>query len=357
MKSAVSGYNGALLPPRRALLCVVKCRSVFVMVILVTAFGVPSASAEPPFQEGVAATPNPVSGRDRESVDQITPADCLARVRLLADEIEEIRRVMGKPKTQSYRITIEGAQPREVLYQARTLYHNANRFAIEQTRASLELPGSEVVDIRPLHVWKIIDASLRRVLDVKHRFGIDARFVEVEMPESTTPSEVFISIMNTNRLLNSLLKEQLASANVFQQVTVAVHYASRLQEPFGQSVATISTPEFEPAKTSADVYARLQDCFEIIHRMGHQAGVKVLTLTQPDIETGDVIPSDAYAAASLIVAELAYFHSRLPGLDPPERAYFPGIKFPSHVLQRVELLRRQLLSLEQLQQTNRNPIK
>lgn len=302
-------------------------------------------------------TPHPVSGRDRNDVDAITPADCLARVRLLSDEIEAIRRIMGKPKTSVHGIIIEGAQPREVLYQVKTLYRKANLLAFENTRTSYNPPVTAPTVIRPMHVWKVLDASLRRVLHVKHQFGIVADVVEIQAPETTVPSDVFLSILETNRQLNSLLTKEFAPANVFQQVTVAVHHASRLLEQFDQSVATIEAPDFEEAKTPAQVYDRLLSCFHIIRRIGESSGVEVLNLTLTDGGIGNISPSDVYDIASLNVAELAFMHSRIPEAEAPERAYFPGFKFPSHVFQRAELLRRELETLERLAAANRNWMK
>lgn len=352
MSSAVSGTSGLLselpaLPPRRR-----KHRSVMVAAILSTGMGVAPAQAAP--QERLVATPDPVSGRDPNAVDQILPADCLARVQLLSDEIEEVRRIMGKPQVNMHGMRIENAQPREVLYQARTLYRKANRFAFENTRTSQDPPVTASRTIRPMHVWKIVDASLRRVLHVKNRFGILTEFAEVEMPETTEPSDVFLAILKINRQLNALLTKEFAPANVFQQVTVAVHYASRLLEQFDASVATIEPPGFEEAKMPAQVHARLLACFEIIRRMSSASGIEMLTLTLPDGGVGDISPSDVYDVASLIVAELVYLHSRIPEADPPERAYYPGLKLPSHVFQRAELLRRELETLERLQSTSRD---
>ena len=176
------------------------------------------------------------------------------------------------------------------------------------------------------------------------------------MPETTTPSDVFRAIVHTNRQLNLLLRREFSPANVFQQVTIAVHYTSRLLEQFGQSVATVAPPKFEEAKIPAEVLDRLLVCFERIRRIGSASGVEVLALALPPGGSGDVTPSDVYDIASLIVAELAYMHSRIPGAAPPERAYYPGLKFPSHVFQRAGLLERQLEALERSAGTNPNRI-
>lgn len=351
MKSAAYKSDGLLTISRGFRPGFRMRRSVMALVISFTGLGITSAQTMP--QERLVSTPDPVSGRNPNAVDQITPADCLARIQLLSVELEEIRRVMGKPKTKENGMRIEDAQPREVLYQAQTLYRKADRLAFENTGTSHTPPVTSSSAIRPVHVWKIIDASLKRIRHVKNRFGIVAEFTEMQQPETTVPSDVFLSILNTNRQLNSLLTKEFAPANVFQQVTVAVHYASIMLEQFDQSVATIEAPEFEEAKIPAQVYDLLMICFEIIRKMETTFGAEVLTLRLPEGGVGDISPSDVYDIASLLVAELAYLHAQIPDANPPERAYYPGLKFPSHVFQRAELLRRQLVTLQRFENTNR----
>ena len=57
-------------------------------------------------------------------------------------------------------------------------------------------------------------------------------------------------------------------------------------------------------------------------------------------------PSDVYDVASLIVAELAYLHSKLTDAKSPREVYYVGRKFPSHVYQRAGILDRQLIELQ-----------
>lgn len=57
-------------------------------------------------------------------------------------------------------------------------------------------------------------------------------------------------------------------------------------------------------------------------------------------------PSDVYDVASLVVAELACLHSRLPDAKPPREVYYVGRKFLSHVFQRAGTPDRQLVELE-----------
>ncbi len=61
--------------------------------------------------------------------------------------------------------------------------------------------------------------------------------------------------------------------------------------------------------------------------------------------THTVTPNDVADLAALVVEELNHLHSKFPGAKPPQRAYYPGKRFPAHVYQRVSFLERILTDL------------
>lgn len=78
----------------------------------------------------------------------------------------------------------------------------------------------------------------------------------------------------------------------------------------------------------------------------------MLELRIDDSQIESAEPSDVYDVASLIIAELAYLHSKIPGAKSPREVYYVGRKFPSHVFQRVGILEGQLVRLELLVKQN-----
>jgi len=64
------------------------------------------------------STPPPVSGRRLSDPDSILPADVLARVQLLRDNLDLVRQFMGRPPSPAPLLRVESAQPREVFSQA-----------------------------------------------------------------------------------------------------------------------------------------------------------------------------------------------------------------------------------------------
>ncbi len=297
---------------------------------------------------GLTAPPGPISGRAL-SPETTLPADVLARADWVRAELEVLRFHMGRPKNRQTPLKVTNAAPREVFFQAITLFRKANRLSFEITRTEApepETPSAHL--IRPVHVWHVTNAALERILIVKQHLGLAEAPVEEARDTATTPSDVFAAIVQANRQVNLLLDRRLAPSDVFQKVTLAVNYAARLLAVFPEAIRIPRAPTFEAGKRPVHVYRRLLSCFEILGRIAEQSGISTLRLEQVTAAEATVTPSDVYDIASLIVSELAYVHSQLSDTRPPARSHYPGLKFPSHVFQRAGLLKAQLTALEQL---------
>ena len=158
--------------------------------------------------QAVPATSNPVSGRPL-TIEKIVSADVLARVGLLRDEIELIRFEMGQPKNQQTEIVVTDVIPRQVIFQAMTLFRKANQLHFELTGESGNELGTNLpAEIRPLHVWLIVNAAYRRILTVKRKLGITEHIEENPQDLSTTPTEVFRAIIQAHRQFDWLLKQR-----------------------------------------------------------------------------------------------------------------------------------------------------
>ena len=64
----------------------------------------------------------------------IAPPDVHAMLMLLHQELELVRYEMGKPRRLEGMARIAGVAPREVYFQALTLFRKANRLSFEHTR-------------------------------------------------------------------------------------------------------------------------------------------------------------------------------------------------------------------------------
>jgi hypothetical protein len=257
---------------------------------------------------------------------------------------------MGKPLDTRKKLGVEDVEAREVFFQALTLFRNADHLGFEQARQHAPAPSTPSGDIRPAHVYQVVDAALQSVRRVKETLGIDEQSKPPPRDPGKTPTDVFHSIVSANRQLNLLLERPFSPSDVFQEVTIAIGYSARLLAHFPGATRIPGTPPFEPRKQPADVYRRLVGCLDRIRQIADRSNVKMLALRISETDMVEATPSDVYDIATLVVSELAHLHAQLPGSQPAREVYYPGRKFPSHVYQRVGVLEEQLLELQRLVQ-------
>ena len=311
----------------------------------------------PVFGEPYWETRPPLRGADI-NIEELKPADVYARVGVVQKELELIRFEMGRPKIERSHLHVTQAVPREVYFQALTLYEKASRLAFEQS-GSLEIiyPYSLPSDIRPGDVWRVVDAALSQVLLVRDKLGIREKISERLDERPIMPTDVFQFIVVANRQLNLLLNRQYAPRDVYRKVTLAVHYMARILHRFPGTERISTPPAYTHGKRPGDVLQRLQECYRHIETIAKTSGLEVLELKLPKAEMKSIQPSDVYDMASLLVSNLAYFHGQLLGARDPAKAYDPGRKFPSHVYQRAGILLTQLRVLEKHVHDNPNWLK
>lgn len=296
--------------------------------------------------QGDPATPSPVSGRALEPVREVTLSDVLARVELLQDELELIRRTLGKPQNTQREVEVANVTLREVLFQARTLVDKADRLCLEQAqRRGLEprMPPTEA--IQPTHIWTLVDTALQRLVIVKEHLGISEPVEERAQSATVRPTEVYRSLVQVNRQVNLLLEREVSPSDVFQQVTLAVSYAARLRASFpGRRMP--AAPPLVDDQQPVEIYQLLLSCHTLLGQIAHRSGLTMLDLKEPTQSHAAL--RDVSDLASLVVAELAYLHAALGQAKPPRDSYYPGPKTPSEVSARAQLLKAQLLDLKAL---------
>lgn len=293
----------------------------------------------------------PLSAMGGQPLDGIAPPDVFARVTLVRAELETIRYVMGRPKNPQSEIPVSEASPREVYFQALTLFRKADQLCFEHTRERAEEPPPPDRVPTSADVSQLVEAALDRIRKVKKELAIEQAVVAPIREATKQPTDVFRAIVQANRQLNLLLEKHFTPSDVFQQVTRGVACASRLLEEFPDVTAIPEPPEFVAGKRPSDVYRRLLACFERIQTIARHSGEHVLQFKPDETQMLQAEPSDVYDVASLLVSELAYFNS-LAETKPARKAYYPGRRFPSHVYQRAGLLELQLKQLESLVKKN-----
>lgn len=277
---------------------------------------------------------------------EITPPDVFVHVQLFRAELELVRVEMGRAKSALPAITVLNAAPREVFFQALTLSRKADQLAFEQLRQRSEAPVSPEGEPQPKDVFGAVDHALKSLRAVKRDLNCTEQAQAIERDDRKTPSDVFNAIVQANQQINVLLDRRFSPSNVYQQVTVAVNYASILLSEFPKATRIPRTPDFVPRKQPADVFRRLVGCFESMKKIGDASDVAVLELNVDEQLVPHVESSEVYDLASLLVSELSQMHLQLKNAAPPISSYYPGRKVPAHAYQRAGILEAQLTELQ-----------
>ena len=295
---------------------------------------------------------SPVSGRP-VSASGILPADVFSRTVLLKNELEEIRIEMGKPKDEWVGGIATNASPHEVYFQALNLFLKANRLSLEITGSVGNQPKIRPAsDIRPYHIWMMVNEAYKRILLIKQELGITSQKSENLKASTITMTEAGGAIVAVNRQINLVLERPFTPGDVVHQVNLAIQYAAGLLKQFRGTSPIPDTPPFERGKQPGEAFLRLVDCFDRLESIAKHSDVSVLHFDRTAVNTAvnhyDFHPSDVYDMATLLVSDLALLHAKIPNLDSPATVPYPsGRIFPSHVYQQAGILYAQLVELEE----------
>ncbi len=276
----------------------------------------------------------------------VTPSDVFSAVQKANQDLDLLRRHMGEPEAIPLDIRVYKAAPPDVYFQALTMFQKANRLSFEITRLQKQPPSLPEGDILPAHVMVLVKGAHSAIRKVMADLKIPESRSKSTSDPSKTPSDVFKTIMSTNRQLNLLLERRFAPSDVYIATTLAIGYAARLLSQYPSSMRIPDAPPLEREKKPADVYFRLLDCLEIISHIYKTAGLEGLDIDTINIDKKVITPSDVFDVASLIVARLDFLHKKFGLKKKPRETFYPGRKYPSDVYQYVGILEAQLKQIE-----------
>ncbi len=277
-----------------------------------------------------------------EATAEVEAIDVYHQVQHLAGDLALLHTEMGAIRLPSKSIEITNAQPREVYFQALTLFRKSNRLLFEQARERQPEPEASTGEITPAHVLNLVQQSHAMILRVKKHLSIP----EVSIPDlaqaEKTPTDVFKLIVDQNRTLSRLLQQRFTPADVYQQVTYGVGIMSAVLGSFNIEPRLGVEPDYERRKVPADVYKRLINIHQTIRQVVDQAGGECLTIADFELQRTDVIPGDVYDLTLLVIAQLRYLYNNRPDAAPLRKDYYPGNRLPSHAFQRAGRLESQV---------------
>ena len=295
-----------------------------------------------------AELPKPVSGHE-ENESEINSADVLSRVRLLKEELMTLNWIMGKPEFKPEYIDVSNVTAREVYFQAETVLKKSIQLQFELFGKKSEIiSSSDVSKINPFEVYKMVNSSLGIILSLKEALNVKKLNREVLSDASSTQTNVFREIFTINQLLNQLMSKPVSPSDVYMRVTESIHHAVKIIRAGKKAVSGLPQPDdFQEGKKPRDVYKRLLKCYKTVQQIAVNKKMKMMEFSPPADYVEKVLPEDVYDLASIVLSEVVYLHSQTPGAENAVPVYFPGLKFPSHVFQRVSILEKQLDLIQQ----------
>lgn len=287
------------------------------------------------------------------AANDVSPTDVYYEVQKMAVDIQLVSKEMGIDGVEMPSMSVTGAQPREVYFQALTLFKKANRLLFEQMRQRQPELAERQLEITPADVMHVVQQSHAIIQRVKTYLSITEISPEIRQREERTPTDVFKLIVDQNRSLNRLLQQRFAPGDVYQRLTHGVGLMSTVLASFDIEPVLGNEPDFVRQKTPTQVYASLAELYNVIHKIIALAGGQCLIMGDEEQRRKDLVPSDVYDMASIVSAQLRYLHVNRKDIAPMRKSYYPGDKLPSHVYQRAGRLRSQVELL--LQYTKRHP--
>ena len=279
---------------------------------------------------------------------EIDNPDVFAVAAMVAEEVELVRELMGRPFDDSPRLPASDVSQHVVYFQAQSLFRKLNQLAQEQADSDrVAAPPVPEGDLSPADTIVVVQEALAQIRTVKRALGIDTE-ADIFPPTSSSATGTFMTLLDINRQVNLLMDEPPRPADVYGQVTLSAVFAAGVLAHLGESEILPAPPAFDGYRRPADVYGVLLRCAEILGRIGDTAGAPTLNISPRRNIPDDIEPGHVYDIATIVVGGLALVSSMLeaedvfPTLETPERI------FPTQVYARANVLLQQLEQIEEL---------
>ncbi|MDG4552498.1 MAG: hypothetical protein P9F19_00940 [Candidatus Contendobacter sp.] len=268
-----------------------------------------------------------------------------AEIGAFGRDLERLRRFMGAPKVSTLDIGIRDPLPRDLYFQALTLWEQTDRLSFEILRAHAGPSPAPTGAIGSQDALKRLQDAHQQVRQIMQQLQITAVGDPAE-ENGAAKLDYFNALLHLSRQLNLLLERHISPSDVYQQVTLAIGYSARLLARYPDAIRIPAEPPFEPDRQPGDVYLRLIECLQGIVRIFDRQGLPVLKIDTRQTDPDRLEPGDVYPIATLIVSQLDFLHQHLGITQPPPQPVYPGLKFPAHTYQRAAILQAQLHQLE-----------
>lgn len=277
----------------------------------------------------------------KPAVAEVTVIDLQRDVDSLLNEVEQIRTVMGIRPPRARDFALVGVVPRQIYFQARTLFNKTNTLAQEVAGVSRQsLAPAPDRDLT-------LDDSAELLADARAQLAIVREALEIaEAPAPAKPrrrakaEDVMHDIIEAGYILNQMTTETPDWTQIYDRVYQTITYVGGVLE---EDVRYPSLEPFECCKQPEAVYARLVGTMEAARQVATKHGLELVKIVPRVRAEGGASPETVYDLTTTLVSDFGELTLRMDGDDIAGPNYArPARILPSHVYQLVSALEQQV---------------
>ena len=190
--------------------------------------------------------------------EEITPAHVYQAVKQVAQDVELIREVMGRPRLTAEPWIVNEAQPRHAYYQMQTLFRKVARLDRQLTGGATEPPEPPTGEIEPRHVFALVVTARTSMDRIRAELDLAYRAELPGLEPGRQPRDVLREVVQVNRQLNLMLDRPIADGDVYDRLALAAAYVAGALTVDPDAPIYGTLPPFDPGKVPADVYRRVR---------------------------------------------------------------------------------------------------
>ncbi len=294
------------------------------------------------FLIGLSGTLFPLSALSEPT--EITSPHNYQNVGALLNDIEQIRRVLGKRPPRERSFELHDAVPRQVFFQAQTLFRKCNTLAQEMAVVSREAP-SPAPDrvIVSADVYGMLNDARQQLSYVKDALGITAETDAPAIQRRREPADVMHAIIAASYVLNRLTSSGPDWPQIYDRITLIMSYVG------GTLPAEKRYPElrpFECCKMPQDVFDALNGAYNQAREVAAENDIGFVRIVPGKAAEGGASTSTVYDMTSILITDFAEMTLAMDGdeIDPPVYPR-PARILPSHAYQLAQALSDQIARL------------
>ncbi len=274
------------------------------------------------------------------ATEEITPSDVFKQASILEMRLKLIYQEMGLTLPTNYNINVFNAEPREVYYQAISLFNTSNQLFFEFTGKQDSRIVQLKENIAPKDVLKVLKQIDEMFFFIERELKI--KYLPQEIKVITAiPDMVFKKVTMLNHQVSDLLDVKTNARDVYYSLNFAVDYSKNLLKKCTKKDVNFILPEYVGGKTAKDMFMYLLDMFQIVKNIAKSFDIKTMDIVYKKDKNYNVTSNDVLVLSNIIVSELAYLNFKI-GESPKMERTSISKKIISNNYQLVRGLKEQL---------------